>query len=263
MTKKAAKKTTAVAKKETGAVSANMLEQFGHLGENDDIQGSDIICPKILLMQGLSKLVADEKVRAGTFVDSLTENSVIEKGESAEFIVLKSWRTWTVFQDTGKGQPAFLRSENFTTRPTREREETQDGARILNYETHNYFALLANEIGSEDGILPYTLSFRSTGLMASKTIKTLAQKQKMKGTNIPMCFNVFELSAEHRENDSGKFYVPKVKHGRMATEEELTSVKHWMDVMQNETVLAHEAEDEPAAVKEPEAIVDGEEVLDI
>lgn len=238
MTKKT-KKTTAVATKEkAGAVvDAALLKKYGNLGEHDDIQARDLICPKVLLVQSQSKAFVDRKAEMGDYMDSLTEEVLIPAGEAVEFIVLKSWRTWTVFENTGKGQPKYVATEDFTVRPDRPQEESVQGALRQNFETHNYYVILPHQLKEDsDGVLPYALSFRSTGLMASKTIKTVAMKAKMKGTNIPICFNVFTLGSEFVENELGKFYKPTVKKVRMATEEELGYVQQFVNLVNEANV---------------------------
>ena len=237
MTKATKKKTTKAVAKVEGAVSTELMQKYGDLGEDDDIRATDLISPKLLLAQSQSKIFMEKKADLGDYFDSLEQAVAVPQGKSEEFIVIKNWRAWTVFENTGKGQPKYVATEDFTVRPDRPREETVKGALIENFETHNYFIIFTKDLKEDsEGCLPYTLSFRSTGLMASKTIKSVALKAKMKGTNVPLCFNVFTLGTEYRENEDGKWYVPVIKKARNATDAELVYVKQFMDLVKSSDI---------------------------
>jgi len=224
MAKVTKKTTTAIAKKEGGALVDARLESYGDLMDDSDIDASDILIPKILMMQGLSPLVADEKAKMGELRGSLEGNLLAKKGEQVELIFLKKYKTWVNFS-TATGKEEFLSIEPFTPANANLAREEGD---VKRYETLNYYVLSAAELQNES-FMPYVISFRSTNYKRGKIVESF--RAKMKEFGKPLCFKTLKLGTEQVENDKGKFYISTIEEGRDTTDEELSKVKHWFKLI--------------------------------
>lgn len=218
-----------------------------YAGMMDDapVAASDLVMPVLLLMQPTSKLVGDEKAKAGQFVGSLEKNLVAEKGAPIELIPFGVHKTWVIFKKE-KEKQIFDRIEPVTDKnASRPREETIDGTTYQNFETLNYFAVLTSDI-AKGFYLPYLIRFRSTGYKTGKTMETFRAKLQQFGK--PHCASTFLLSAEYTENLRGKFYVPQLAWGRDTSPEELAAIKPWL-----ETVKAGKAKVDDSDLRTEEA----------
>jgi len=222
-----------------GATNA-LIKQFEGVHVEEDIQAGDLISPKLLMVQSQSKAFLEGKAKLGDYVVSGTQEIVIPQGSTVDFIAMRSWRDWVVMLESGN---KYLRTEPITMRPDRPRKEMEQGVSIVHYERQNYFVLLTNELKEDsDGFLPYTLSFRSTSLMASKAIKSTIIKASMAGKKVPMPFFVFSLGSEAVKNDKGSWFNPVIKKVRMSTEDELVHVKTLIELMSVNTYAVDESD---------------------
>ncbi len=224
--------TKALTKKEEKQLAA-----YGDLMDDAAVSGSDIIIPKILLMQAMSNFVKDEKARSGEYRGSLGCEKIADKGEGFEAIPFKMYKTWITL--TTKGNE-FVRQEPFTVENAGwPRDEIIDGKECNNYEAINYYVLLPSEI-AEGSYMPHVMTFRSTGYIAGKTLET--HRVKMKEFGKPLCFKTFQFSSELREKDGNSWYVPTVTPVRDTEDKELEAVKHWMNVIKQSQVRVDDSE---------------------
>src|SRR4051794_30344857 len=93
-TKPMAEQSKALELKKPTAVAAPMS-----LEGMEGIDASDILIPKLLLMQGLSELVAEGKFQMGDIVNSVTQAKLGDKTKSIEFIPIATFKTWVVMHD--------------------------------------------------------------------------------------------------------------------------------------------------------------------
>jgi hypothetical protein len=99
-----------VTTKEETAVSVN-AQSSGTFSESVD--ASDIIIPKVLLMQAISQLVEQDKAKQGDFVHSLDEVVVGAKEDKpVEFIVLGMFKTLQTYEDNKYVKTESLTPEN-------------------------------------------------------------------------------------------------------------------------------------------------------
>jgi len=239
MSKKIAKK------EETTAVDVS--EYAPELDTGAEIDARDLILPKILLMQGLSKQVADGKGRMGEIRGSLEENLLAEIGEGVAFIPFHFDKTWIIYEkEKGKKesykQTLPWRAENADWGWS----DVVDGVEIRRVQSLNFYCVLPHEI--ESGMfLPYVISFRSTGYKAGKNLITHAQKLKMFGR--PLASKVFTLKGLKTENELGTFYVPEVTVLRDSTQEEQDAVKPWCKLVAEKKVRVDESDVETEEVR--------------
>lgn len=225
-----AKKTTtkAVAKKEQNLPDAR-LEEFGGMLDETGVDASDILIPKILLMQPVSKFVADEKAAPGELVGSLDANVLAKKGKEVELVFFHRFKTWTNMKIVN-GKEEFDSIVDFTPANANLPREEGDYKR---YETLNYYVLNAADLKLES-FLPYVVSFKSTNYKIGKKVETF--RAKMQEFRKPLAFKTLLLGSEQQENDKGRFYINTVTEGRDTTDQELSKVKHWYDMIQNSRV---------------------------
>lgn len=207
----------------------------GGLMDEEKASARDIIIPKILTMQPVSKLVHDEKAKVGELRGSLEANLLGNKDKGAEFIPFHRFKTRVTFKKE-KGKQKFLGQIPWT--PEHEgtpRLEIIDGVEHEHYETYNVYCLLPDDIKA--GMpFPYLISFRSTGYQAGKALETARTKLQM--AKKPFAAKVFTLGVNKTENDKGTFYVPTISMGRDTTEEELKAITSWHDMLSKAASVA-------------------------
>lgn len=228
-------KPTAVAVKEEAAPPA-VLDS---LMDDDQIDSRDILLPRVLVMQGLSKFVAEDKARMGEFRDSLDAKLLGSKDTAMEFIPFYSNKTWVVFK-LEKGKQVYVATIPMTPHNMNlEREETIDGVEFKRYMCINYFVLLPSEIAAGEAF-PYSISFRSTSYKAGRKLET--QKAKYRAIKKPISWKTMNLTTALQENDKGKFYVLDVAPNRLTTNDELAEVKKWYDIVKTANVKIDESD---------------------
>lgn len=207
---------------------------------NDHLDPNDIILPKILVMQGLSKLVADGKAVLGEIRESLDGKLLAEREKPLEFIPFHYYKTWICFLEE-KGKLQYKKQVPFTAENANWEWEgtTKEGVKFRNDATLNFYCLLPDEIKS-GMFLPYLLSFRRTSYKAGKTLVT--QKEKLKMFKRPLASMTFNLVGQKTENDLGKFYKFEITPGRNTTKEELEAVMPWFDMAQSTVLKVDESD---------------------
>jgi hypothetical protein len=217
-----------------------MAEQYaGLMSVDDQTDVKDIILPKILVMQGLSDLVADGKAMMGELRESLDGRLLAAKEGKLEVIPFHSTKTWAIFEES-KGKLEYKETvpwgpENCNWEWT----ANVNGVNVRRDQCLNFYVLVASEI-KEGSFMPYMLSFRRTSYKAGK--KLVTAKEKLKMFKRPLASKCFELSAMKTENDLGTFYVFDVVQGRDTTPEELEAVKGWFDMIQTASVKVDDSD---------------------
>lgn len=202
--------------------------EFGSMMDAEKASARDILIPKILFMQPVSKFVAKEKAKPGELRASLDATCLAERGKTTEFIAFNRFKTRVTFKKV-KGKQEYQSTTPWV--PAYEgvpRNEIIGGEEYEHFETLNYYVLLTSDIASGEAF-PYLISFRSTAYKTGKALETFRTKLQM--ANKPLPFKTFQLGLEQTENDKGTFYVPTVTMGRNSTDEELSQVKNWFDLV--------------------------------
>lgn len=227
--------------------SADLVQSLYDADDDSPVDSRDLLLPRVLVMQGLSKFVADDKARMGEFRDSLTAKLLGSKDHPMDFIPFYSNKTWIVFevktetrnkQTTTKEEyagtfPVTPQNMNWT------REETVDGTHLKRYMSINYYVLLPDEIEKGEAF-PYVISFRSSSYTAGRKLET--HKVKYKAIKKPICWKTFKLTTSLTENDKGKFYVLDVEPDRLTTDEELGEVSKWMTLVKTSRVTVDDSD---------------------
>lgn len=231
-----------VAKKQETALAVSeekKLAVYGDLMDETPVEAKDIFLPKLSVMQSMSKAVQEEKARVGEIRGSLDNNLLAEKGAAIEFIPFGVFKTWVRFTDVN-GKAEYLEQVPYTPEnATWDREVYEDGKKISNMETLNYYCLLPEEIKKGE-FIPYVLTFRSTSLKVGKKLETF--RARLQEFRKPLPFKTFSLSTELVENEKGRWYLPALEQARDTSEEELNAVKHWHNMIKVSKVRVDESD---------------------
>lgn len=202
-------KQLAVAEQTTTALAtSNVAATMDDAG----ISMSDIVIPKILLMQGTSGLVAEEKAKLGDMIRSDSEEVIGGLTKPLEIIPLKLNKVWRTYDVSG-ASPKFLRSEP-VTKLNEKREWTgeENGVPIRHDMCFDFFVLLKNEC-EEGAPFPYVLSFKRTSASTGRELATHIFKLGLVG-QLPYSRTV-QIRTEKEKNPNGNNYysIYKLKAG--------------------------------------------------
>lgn len=192
-----------------------------------ELTSKDIIIPKILPMQGLSKLVTDGKAVMGEFRDSLN-GTLLGNAEKAplEFVPFYMEKVWVIFEEKAgtmkfsKQVPIDPSNENW------EIEEVIAGVKIRRDRCMNFYVLLPSDV-AQGGAIPYILSFRRTSLRAGQKLATQMFLKNIKAGKTPASV-AMQLSGTRTTNDKGTFIVLDATEKRASSDEEVKEAFGWV-----------------------------------
>lgn len=215
---------------------------------SENVASSDLIIPKILATQGLSKLVSEGKATVGEIRDSLNGEKLGDKSTPVDIIAFSSFRTWVIFEKRN-GKDEYVKTERIT--PENEGwaiNEVVNGVEVRRDKCLNFYVLLPSEI--ESGMaFPYLVSLRRYGMQAGKKLSTFAAK--LKAFNKPIAAKVFKLGVVKQENDKGVFFVFDVTAGRDSSAAELAEAHKWYKTVQTATVKHDDSDLKAEAAQAP------------
>jgi hypothetical protein len=212
----------------TTQTSGPLATIYHDLMDDAPIDTSDLVIPKILLMQGMSKLVQEEKARLGEMRDSLDNSLLGSKDTPLEFIPFQVFKSWLIFHVDGNKIEYQGQEPMTAANASWPLEEIVDGKVIRRDKALNFFCVLPSEV--EEGLFfPKILSFRRTSYQAGKKLETW--RAKLKAFNKPLAAKTFKLISNKTENDLGVFYTFDIEAGRDTTEAELKAASQWRSVV--------------------------------
>jgi len=221
------------------------------LPQGTQVLKSDVVLPKLLLMQGLSDLVNERKAQQGDFVRSSTAEKLGDDKAPVEFIPLTFQNLWLVSEDQkGDGkkyefrryEPRTLANENA------EWDYIEKGTKWKRTKIMSLFALLPRDIDAqaqmmkefeETGempdvdkvLLPVVIQFKNTSFKAGKEVATLFAKaesiSRTLGKTVPAFGTTMRLSCVSDKNDKGNFFVMKVESAGKTKPEYKDSAANW------------------------------------
>ena len=206
-----------------------------------DFDPSDILIPRILLAQSMSKSVKNVGARPGDLLNSVELSKLGDESVPVEFIPITKFKTWTRFfcprgakkfefqdilpMDMGNLSKADLGKQMGEMRGV---EMLEGGDKMRWDATLNFYVILTAEFKA-GRFIPYMLSCRMTSYYAGKQIvghfTDLARMKKM-----PFA-KTLVLKSKPSQNKAGdEFSVFSVSSaGRPTTQDEYTEAKLWFD----------------------------------
>jgi hypothetical protein len=237
---------------------AHYQEQPG----NEAILKTDVIIPRVLLMQGLSEFVSQRKAQMGDMVKSTTMEIIGTPDKAIQFIPLMHTNEWRM-EEMINGKYEYRGVEARTARnETLPWEFEQNGAKWRRTKVINLYALLPTDVDAElaeikraqaEGdfdinkvLMPVVISFRSTGYNAGKTVVThFAKAASMAQYGAKAYGYALTLKCQEDKNDKGTYYVfnVDVSKNQKVTKEQLAKAEEWYQILSTQKVQIHEAED--------------------
>jgi hypothetical protein len=229
--------TQAVTKTETNKA----IVASAHIPGEEEILSSNVVIPKLLLMQALSAFVVDGKAVAGEFVRSSTVEKLGLKEKGVDIIPLTFTNTWVIKERVGNKyefrgiEPMTAANQDLPW------EFKQNGTDWKRVKSINLYALLPADIAAEKtemdkaakgedadpdkALIPVLISFRSTSFPAGKDVVThFAKAKKFK---LPGYVSTLTVSAHHEKNDQGAYFVMDVKTSGKTPKEYLETCEYW------------------------------------
>lgn len=239
-----------VVKKEAAAMT--IPDAFRVAKKPSTIDRSDILIPRLLAMQGLSKLVAAEQAQFGDIVNSVTSEVLTTKGKGLSFVPLVHFKTMSRYK-LGKNLE-FISTEAWNPIKHRdlEWEEVIDGVKYKNVQCLNFYVFLQKDL-ENPAAFPFMLSFRGASYRnGKKLINHFAQMEMM---GVAPWYGVLELSTLKQQNDLGTFYVLDVKPVGQVDVKHAEKLSSWSDVLSQGSHTVHE--DVSDDVAPPEKVASG------
>lgn len=178
------------------------------------VDQADILIPKLLLMQGTSKLVQKELVAMGSVIDSVTKEEVITKSETLEIIPLTTFKSIDVsLRKPGEKQFKFVQTLPFDgkTALLAKEEETSEGT-VQRMHAINVYVLRRDQI-NDPSAMPYLIKFKSTGYKIGKEMVNHFTKSNMLKKN--PYHKTLILGVDRESNDENTWYVFSLKSGKV------------------------------------------------
>jgi hypothetical protein len=223
---------------------------------------SDIILPRILLMQSQSDLVAEGKAAPGQFVNSLTGEVLGDAKNPLEIIPLHSPpKTWVTSEKGPRdGRPQFKKIQSeaqilaeygkSNAKDIPWEENLANGVTRYNKRTLNFYVLLKKEVESGEAF-PYLVSFQSTAYEQGKKIATHFMRCAM--TRSQPYSRTLKLSSLSNKTEKGNYFTPDIMPGHKSSVDELGAAEQWLPVVKSANVRVDSAEKEEAAARTAEA----------
>jgi len=226
------------------STDVNDLSQWGL--EENHIDSKDVVLPRLWLMQGLSKLVAeDEKANAGDIVNSLSEEVLAPVGEWLKIVPVKFEKLWFIMEKSDE-KPELLAIEQVTPKnASREREGMFEGKACSFQYALRFYVLVENEE------LPAVVTFKATSLRAGKQLLTEAYVKNLKAGKNPAS-RYIALSSAKQKNDKGVFHVFTVKGMEETSPEIQKEALTWVKTLKNDEPKIAGGETEPRSRTETE-----------
>ena len=217
--------------KQPETVLANPSD-FGNWGAENDLDTSDIIIPKILLMQTDSKLVEEEKAKNKDFVNSSTKEVMTD----IIFTPFDMKKVYKISKKVGNSTE-FVREEAWTKEnDNRDKEWQENEETLLSQKIWRFYGLVENE-----GI-PYVLDLKG---MSFSTGKRLANQMfvanKVKKL-LPAGYKV-KLGTEKQDYEGAVKNVFTYSLHKVTSNEELKEAFSWYEILRTKDMILDTAGD--------------------
>lgn len=213
--------------------------QFSGEGVSADIDETDLILPQMLLMQGLSTLVANGDAKNGEIRDSLTGELLGDKNGPPKILIFgvkKSWEISVIYPGQKKAKWRESIPLTVANATWGKEEKLPNGETVVRHMQYNFTCLYTGRdfIQKET---PYIVSLRGYSVRPAQKLCSYFMQLEQK--NRPSFSRCIELVPTEKENDLGKFYIYDWRPGREATMEEMQACHGWRKRLKGQTVQTH------------------------
>jgi hypothetical protein len=202
------------------AAAASALPEF--------IEKSDLVIPKIKLIQKMSEEVDKGLAKAGDLFDTMENKVVGSEGNPLEIIPLHNTKFFWMMDAVKNGK--FIGVETYSPDKANWRYDQavkfydkKENKMVDAYPTLvvSWFCLLVKELEEMGGGIPVRIDFKSTSLETSKKLSTLITK----GTffKLPVFGRTYKLKVTKESNDKGTWNNLDVEVGTLVK-------KEWLDM---------------------------------
>lgn len=234
-----------------------LAAQVGQAMTDMGVKASDLVIPRLLLMQNTSEAVGDDKAKLGDILNSQTGLVIGGMDKPIDFIPLNLYKTWRVMNTSGK-QAEFVREEPVTAKnQDREwtgTEEIKGVTKPVRYDfSYNFFLLLKKEV-DEDEAFPAVLTLRRTSARAGKSLATHLFKMATLGQK-PYS-KLIRLSVSKQKHETNTYGVFEIQPAGKCTAKELEAAAKWMPLLSQMRVDEDRAEPEAVPAEAPYVMTD-------
>lgn len=204
-----------IVNKETGEVTEF---QNNDAWGPSEMSGSDILIPRISMMQPMSEGVTGGKHKFGEFVESLSGEVIGSFDEPFDIVPVYMEKLWKVYMSTpgkraGEVEKTWLRNEPITPKNEGlkyEGEEMINGRneKIVRDKVMQFYVLLVKDLKLGTA-LPNILSFSKSSIKAGQKLATQMYIKNVQSGKNPASM-ICTVKAEKKTNDNGTFAVADV-----------------------------------------------------
>lgn len=204
-------------------VATASLDAWG----TEAVETSDVVIPKILLMQKMSDAVDKDLAKEGDLIDSLTNEVLGSLKKPVEVIPFHREKLWFVSR-MENGKWVLDEIVDFNADNQNWRYNDTVGGIEYKRELHmRYYVLRTDDLS-----LPYIVSFKSMSLASGKALYTQMYVKNRQAGKVPCAYTIL-LGGHKKENDKGKFCVLDFELGREATNEEVQTAFQWFQTVKD------------------------------
>lgn len=250
----------------------------------EQVLQSDVLIPRVLLMQGLSDFVTERRkspdgvaLQQGDMVRSTNLEILGNPERAMEILPLTTRDTWVEQEKVGKKfefRTSYPRNAKNETLPwsfyrdavTGRESETPipNATEWRRVKCIDLFALIVSDIEAEAAelkraeetgdmpdfnktLLPVVITFRSTSYNAGKKVKThfaKAMSPFMVKSGAKAYAYSLKLTCHQESNELGTYYVYDVENGGKATPSQVEAAKNWHSILATKAVRVDDSVDE-------------------
>lgn len=195
-----------------------------------EVVGSDVLIPRLLLMQGISPLVTSRKAQIGDIVRSTTGQKLGDPEKPIHIVPISMVSSWLNFQEMEQGQPKYRGMEKrYSANEHSPWEYTGEGGvpmfrrkavmlyALIPSDVEHYEKEIAEAIASGEmpdlnkTVLPVVLTFQSTsfkyaGRKCATFFNMVAANAKRVPGLVPYGYSM-ELICREEKNGTNSWYV--------------------------------------------------------
>jgi len=225
-------------------ITPKQITTVGERSTMPYIAKSDLIVPRIQLMQAMSDKVAkDGSAKAGELRENLVNDMIADVGEKVTVVPVHARTIWLLTEERQVGKKVdrtFKGIEELT--PENEmspfEEELEDGGKLVRTKQIEVYCLLES-----DPTMPFIVSFAKTSLRAGKKMLTqMYMKNQASGLD-PSGAKMW-IASKQEQGDQGAYYVMDVGFSGLSKNDEvLTALKWYKSITSGQVKVSESSHD--------------------